>query len=96
MRSSGFEPDPAGPHDGFVVVDPEGYYLEFERFNPHEENTELMPVLDGIEIDGVRGDVVAVGGEDRRQHLADRLVVLDHRHRVRREGVHGGECDRSG
>ena len=37
------------PHDGFVAVDPEGYLLEFERFNPHEENTELIPVLDGIE-----------------------------------------------
>lgn len=34
------------PHDGFVAYDPEGYYLEFERFNPHEENERLMPVLD--------------------------------------------------
>ena len=37
------------PHDGFVAVDPEGYYLEFERFNPHEENVDLMPVLDAVE-----------------------------------------------
>jgi catechol 2,3-dioxygenase-like lactoylglutathione lyase family enzyme len=36
----------ARPHDGFVAYDPEGYYLEFERFNPHAENVELMPVLD--------------------------------------------------
>jgi catechol 2,3-dioxygenase-like lactoylglutathione lyase family enzyme len=36
-------------HDGFVAYDPEGYYLEFERFNPHAENVELMPVLDGLE-----------------------------------------------
>ena len=37
------------PHDGFVAYDPEGYYLEFERFNPHPENDELIPVLDGAE-----------------------------------------------
>ncbi len=34
-----------GPHDGFVVVDPEGYFLEFERFNPHPENERFIPVL---------------------------------------------------
>ncbi len=33
------------PHDGFVAVDPEGYYLEFERFNDHPENTRLLPRL---------------------------------------------------
>lgn len=33
------------PHDGFVAVDPEGYYLEFERFNDHAENTRLLPRL---------------------------------------------------
>ena len=37
------------PHDGFVAYDPEGYYLEFERFNPHAENEELIPVLDDAE-----------------------------------------------
>ena len=37
------------PHDGFVAVDPEGYYLEFERFNPHPENDALMPVLSAFE-----------------------------------------------
>lgn len=36
-------------HDGFVAIDPEGYFLEVERFNPHEENVDLMPVLDGVE-----------------------------------------------
>jgi catechol 2,3-dioxygenase-like lactoylglutathione lyase family enzyme len=36
---------PGQPHDGFVAVDPEGYYLEFERFNPHPENERLMPLL---------------------------------------------------
>jgi catechol 2,3-dioxygenase-like lactoylglutathione lyase family enzyme len=34
------------PHDGFVAIDPEGYFLEFERFNPHPENENLMPILD--------------------------------------------------
>lgn len=32
-------------HDGFVAVDPEGYLLEIERFNPHQENTHLLPQL---------------------------------------------------
>ena len=36
------------PHDGFVAIDPEGYLLEFERFNPHPENESLMPVLNGL------------------------------------------------
>ena len=36
------------PHDGFVVVDPEGYFLEFERFNPHPENVDLIPVLESV------------------------------------------------
>jgi uncharacterized glyoxalase superfamily protein PhnB len=33
------------PHDGFVAIDPEGYFLEFERFNPHPENPLLLPRL---------------------------------------------------
>jgi catechol 2,3-dioxygenase-like lactoylglutathione lyase family enzyme len=37
------------PHDGFVAIDPEGYFLEFERFNQHPENEALIPVLDRIE-----------------------------------------------
>lgn len=32
-------------HDGFVALDPEGYFLEFERFNPHPENVEMLPHL---------------------------------------------------
>jgi catechol 2,3-dioxygenase-like lactoylglutathione lyase family enzyme len=44
LRSS-FDPTPGRPHDGFVLVDPEGYFLEFERFNAHPENRELMPRL---------------------------------------------------
>lgn len=34
------------PHHGFVAIDPEGYFLEFERFNPHPENARLMPILE--------------------------------------------------
>lgn len=36
-------------HDGFVAVDPEGYLLEFEWFNEHEENVQLSPQLEAIE-----------------------------------------------
>jgi catechol 2,3-dioxygenase-like lactoylglutathione lyase family enzyme len=36
---------PERPHDGFVLVDPGGYYLEFERFNPHPENDAFLPLL---------------------------------------------------
>lgn len=32
-------------HDGFVAVDPEGYLLEFERFNQHPENENFIPIL---------------------------------------------------
>ncbi|UYP44915.1 hypothetical protein NEF87_001200 [Candidatus Lokiarchaeum ossiferum] len=32
-------------HDGFIVVDPEGYLLEFERFNQHQENERFFPLL---------------------------------------------------
>ena len=46
MRSSEYDPVEGRPHHGFVAIDPEGYLLEFERFNPHEENRNFMPVLD--------------------------------------------------
>lgn len=32
-------------HDGFVIPDPEGYLLEFERFNQHPENEQFIPML---------------------------------------------------
>jgi len=35
-------------HESFVALDPEGYYLEFERFNHHPENYELSPRLRNI------------------------------------------------
>lgn len=43
---SGYDPVEGRAHHGFVILDPEGYYLEFERFNPHPENERLMPILD--------------------------------------------------
>jgi len=46
-------------HDGFVVYDPEGYYLEFERFNAHPENDRLLPALD-------RTQTIAAGGPSSR------------------------------
>jgi catechol 2,3-dioxygenase-like lactoylglutathione lyase family enzyme len=44
-----YNPVEGRPHNGFVIEDPEGYYLELERFNPHPENERLMPLLDAIE-----------------------------------------------
>jgi len=49
MRAELGEEDPAAPHVGFVAIDPEGYFLEFERFQPHPENDRLLPMLAGIE-----------------------------------------------
>ncbi len=49
LRSKEYNPVEGRPHHGFVAVDPEGYLLEFERFNPHPENEHLMPVLDSFE-----------------------------------------------
>ena len=42
---SPFLPKPGRAHDGFVIQDPEGYLLEFERFNPHPENETFVPLL---------------------------------------------------
>ncbi len=44
-----FEPGDGTPHDSFVVLDPEGYYLEFARFNAHPENERLLPELERAE-----------------------------------------------
>ncbi len=48
MRSE-YNPLEGRPHHGFVIYDPEGYYLEFERFNPHLENERLLPMLAAAE-----------------------------------------------
>ena len=44
-----FAPEPNSPYDAFVVLDPEGYFIEFERFNPHAENDRLLPQLERAE-----------------------------------------------
>jgi catechol 2,3-dioxygenase-like lactoylglutathione lyase family enzyme len=49
MRSPLGETGTGRPHDGFVAIDPEGYLLEFERFNEHPENVNLLPVLNSVE-----------------------------------------------
>jgi catechol 2,3-dioxygenase-like lactoylglutathione lyase family enzyme len=46
LKSDEFNAVAGRAHHGFVVLDPEGYLLEFERFNDHEENRLLMPILD--------------------------------------------------
>jgi len=48
MRGT-YKPTAGKPHDGFVALDPEGYLLEFERFNPHQENEKFTPILDKCE-----------------------------------------------
>lgn len=40
-----YKPIKSGPHDGFIAIDPEGYLLEFERFNQHPENELFIPLL---------------------------------------------------
>lgn len=37
------------PTRGFVAFDPEGYYLEFERFLDHEQNKKLLDILGNTE-----------------------------------------------
>ena len=40
-----FKSKAGSAHDGFVAIDPEGYLLEFERFNQHPENERFVPIL---------------------------------------------------
>jgi catechol 2,3-dioxygenase-like lactoylglutathione lyase family enzyme len=70
MRGQLGDVDLARAHNGFVAVDPEGYLLEFERFNPHDENVSLMPVLAGIEPLG------PVGETHRPEALTIQATVL--------------------
>jgi catechol 2,3-dioxygenase-like lactoylglutathione lyase family enzyme len=41
-----YKPKTGNAHDGFVVIDPEGYLLEFETFKQHPENEKFIPILD--------------------------------------------------
>jgi catechol 2,3-dioxygenase-like lactoylglutathione lyase family enzyme len=49
MRSKEFAVKAGSAHDGFVAIDPEGYLLEFERFNEHAENVRFLPLLDALD-----------------------------------------------
>ncbi len=71
MRSE-FRPAEGRPHDGFVAIDPEGYLLEFERFNPHAENERLMPALADVEVQYAAPDVET----DRPDDLGLQATVL--------------------
>jgi catechol 2,3-dioxygenase-like lactoylglutathione lyase family enzyme len=48
-------------HDGFVIADPEGYLLEFERFNAHPENEAFLPVLAGSRTIRAPGSTLPAG-----------------------------------
>lgn len=41
-----YNPKEGSAHDGFVIIDPEGYLLEFECFNTHSENENFIPLLE--------------------------------------------------
>ena len=68
---SGYNPREGSAHDGFVAIDPEGYLLEFERFNPHEENERFVPLLDEAPTLPAGGDVA-----DRPGGLGFKATVL--------------------
>ena len=58
---SPFLPKPGRAHDGFVIQDPEGYLLEFERFNPHPENETFVPLLQSAKSVRAPGSTVPDG-----------------------------------
>jgi catechol 2,3-dioxygenase-like lactoylglutathione lyase family enzyme len=68
----GYDPVEGRPHHGFVALDPEGYYLEFERFNDHPENAALFPVLE--ETQTVPAEPTA--GEGKVEGLGFKATVL--------------------
>ena len=45
LRSDQLEIGPEMKYKAFVGYDPEAYYLEFDQFYPHEDNTDLMKYL---------------------------------------------------
>jgi predicted enzyme related to lactoylglutathione lyase len=57
------------PHDGFVTIDPEGYFLEFECFNSHQENISLLPLLSSL-------DTTYAAPGNRPQELGVKATVL--------------------
>lgn len=63
MRTQSYDPVPGRAHHGFVLADPEGWLLEFERFNPHPENRALMPQLDALPTRYVDSDAAGLPEE---------------------------------
>lgn len=61
---------PDQPHDGFVALDPEGYFLEIERFNPHPENEALLPLLAALPAQTL------VATSQRPSHLTVSATIL--------------------
>ena len=51
-----YQPKEGSAHDGFVAEDPEGYLLEFERFNQHPENEKFIPILNQNEENPIKSD----------------------------------------
>jgi predicted enzyme related to lactoylglutathione lyase len=77
MRAPLGEVGEGRPHDGFVAIDPEGYFLEFERFNPHPENEILLPMLHQVPPLFTDGSDAGVGsGSTRPSDLGVRGTVL--------------------
>ncbi|HRW99478.1 MAG TPA: VOC family protein, partial [Cyclobacteriaceae bacterium] len=56
-----YKPRNGGPHDGFVVVDPEGYLLEFELFKNHRENERFIPLLNQSPLVTAQSSTVPAG-----------------------------------
>jgi predicted enzyme related to lactoylglutathione lyase len=49
LRSDSIGTGPEAKYREFVGYDPEGYYIEFDRFYPHEDNIQLMKYLETAE-----------------------------------------------
>lgn len=45
LRSTEIGEGPDGKYRAFVGFDPEGYFMEFDRFYPHKDNSKLMEYL---------------------------------------------------
>lgn len=45
LREGAFENGPGGRYKAFVGFDPEGYFLEFDKFFDHPDNQKLMPLF---------------------------------------------------
>jgi len=45
LREGGFEEEADGRYKAFVGYDPEGYFLEFDKFFEHPDNTKIMPLF---------------------------------------------------